>query len=341
MKEVRVALIGFGGIAKSHKAGYESIAAEGLPIRLVAICDVDEKRFAAGSVTNLGVEKAASLEGINTYTDLEKLIAEEDFDMADICVPTYLHKEVAIRLMKAGKDVLSEKPMALSSADCEEMLRVAKECDSRLMIGQVLRFEPTYLYLKECVDDGRFGKLKHLFMERLSALPRWGFEHWFEDTARSGGCILDMHIHDIDMARFLLGEPGEVSADAYDETVRWQVIDSRLFYDNNVTVVARGSWDEATSVPFTAGYRARFEKASVILDGSGVTVYPDGGKPYKPELPAKKRMAEEIKALAALAADHSVKESVNPPESAYLTVKLVEKLRESVELGGARVKVDY
>ena len=76
MNEVRVAMLGFGGIAQSHKRGYELLEAEGAPIRLVAICDVDASRFETASATNLGTEKRADLTGIQTYTDADAMLAE-------------------------------------------------------------------------------------------------------------------------------------------------------------------------------------------------------------------------------------------------------------------------
>ncbi len=339
MKKTRVAMIGFGWIAKSHRSAYEQLKREGAPVELVAVCDIDEKRFTTASATNLGTEKKADLSGIATYTDVDQMLAEVDFDMADICIPSYLHRNMAVKMMRAGKDVLSEKPMALCTEDCMEMIRVSKECDRRLMIGQCLRFEPSYLYLKKCIDEGTFGRLKNLFMDRLSVYPTWGFENWFSDTEKSGGCIMDLHIHDIDMARFLLGEPKAVSAVAYDGISRWQVINTRLFYDG-VTVIANGSWDEASTVKFSAGFRARFENASVILAADGVTIYPDSGTPYQPELPHANRMAEEIRSIAAMSADRTKVCTANPPESAAKSVTLVEKLRESIALDGANIKIE-
>lgn len=337
MKEVKVALLGFGGIAKSHKKGYDLLAAEGANIRLVAICDVNPEQFKKSDASiNLGSDGKLALDDIHTYTDCDEMIAKEEIDMVDVCLPTYLHKEYTVRMLKAGKHVLCEKPMALNSKDCAEMLRVAKECDRKLMVGQCLRFEPAYVYLKECVESGRFGKLKYLHMDRLSGLPKWGFEGWFRDTARSGGCLLDMHIHDVDMARFLLGEPQAVSCVAYDDTVRWQVVNSRLYYDD-VVVIADGSWDESPLKKFYMGFRARFEEAELEMNGSKLTVYPNEGEAYEPELTAQNRMAEEIRLLATLVADPEATNEVNTPESAAATVALCEKLMESADQGGVIV----
>lgn len=336
MKEVRVAMIGFGGIAKSHKKGYEILAAEGANVRLVAICDIDPSRFTAGTVTNLGAEKAANLDGINTYTNVDEMLEKEDFSMVDICIPTYLHCEYAIKMMKAGKHVLSEKPMALNSADCEKMLAAAKEYNRVLMIGQCLRFEPAYLYLKKCVDEGTFGKLKNMRMHRMSSHPMWGFEQWYTKTEKSGGCIMDLHIHDVDMARFLLGEPDSVSCLSYDGMTRWLDVNSRLFYpEQGVNVFIDSTFDQSDRIRFRCGCNARFERANVIITGDNVEVFPDGADPFTPELEKADRMAEEIRKTAKLSVDPAETNEANPPESARNTIRLIELLRESAAQNGA------
>lgn len=338
MEEVKVALVGFGGIARAHNVGYRILAKEGAPVRLVAVCDVNPDQFASQLNINIETENKGLPADIHTYTDVDELIANEEFDMVDICLPSYLHKEYAIKLMEAGKHVLSEKPMALTSSDCDEMIEVSRRTGRKLMIGQCLRFNAAYLYLKDCVDSGRFGKARHVFMHRLSAQPRWGFERWFEDTEKSGGCILDMHIHDVDMARFLFGEPEAVSTVALDGDTRWQVENTRLYY-KNMLVSVNGSWDEAATVRFSAGFRVRFDDASVVLEGGKVTVYPEKGEVYSPELPKTDHMAEEIRMFAHSIMDESIVNTSNPPESARDTVRLVEKLRESAARNGEIVKL--
>ena len=285
MKEIIVAMIGYGGIARAHAKGYSTLADENYPVKLVAVCDVDEKRFESQMSINIETGQKGLPEDVHIYTDVEELIKNEEYDMVDICIPTYLHKEYAVRFMELGKDVLCEKPMALNSKDCEIMIETSKKTGRKLMIGQCLRFNPAYLYLKECIDNNTFGQIRHISMHRLSALPRWGFEHWFEDAEKSGGCILDMHIHDVDMARFLLGEPEAVSVCSIDNEMRWQYNNTRLFY-KNALVTINGSWDEGDSFVFGVGFRARFEKASVVLEGSILKVYPNEGEAFIPEVPA-------------------------------------------------------
>ena len=119
---IKVAIIGFGGISKVHYNGYLALKAENVPVELVAVCDVNPERFDIPIKTNLDVTPQPLAANIRTYTDVNELLAKEDFDMADICLPTYLHKEYAVQMLNAGKHVLCEKPMALNAEECDEMI---------------------------------------------------------------------------------------------------------------------------------------------------------------------------------------------------------------------------
>ena len=144
---------------------------------------------------------------------------------------------------------------------------------------------------------------------------------------------MDLHIHDVDMIRFLFGEPKSVSAVAVDHITRWQYISSRFFYDGFVAE-ATGSWLEPKGMSFRAGYRVCFENATVILDTDGITVHKTDGESYKAEYTPANRMAEEIRLLATTIAEPDTVNAVNTPESAASTVALVEALRKSADNGG-------
>ena len=336
---VKVAIIGFGGIARAHNAGYSNLVKEGVPVKLVAVCDINPTQFESSLSINIDTGKIGLPKDIHTYTSVDELIEKENFDMADICLPTYLHAEYAIKLLKAGKHVLSEKPMALNVEQCNAMIATAKQVNRKLMIGQCLRFASAYLYLKDCIDTEKYGKLRHLFMDRLSAQPRWGFEHWFEDTDRCGGCILDMHIHDVDMVRFLLGEPSAVSTVALDGDVRWQVENTRMYYDDKLVVI-NGSWGEAATWKFKSSFRARFDKVTLLSDGHSVTVYPNEGEVFEAELANHNHyIMEEIRAFINDLIAGNFESEVNSPESARESVKIIEKLRESAERCGEIIKL--
>lgn len=332
MKTINVAILGFGGIAQSHLAGYERLKKENFPVKLVALCDIDPARF--DHVMKKGDEY--TVYGQHVYTDLDTMLANEEIDTVDICLPTYLHKEYAIRCMQAGKHVQSEKPMALSSADCAEMIRVAEECGKHFMIGQCLRFNANYLAVKDIIDSGKYGRVLCTGMKRFSALPRWGYDKWFPDYTRSGGEMLDMSIHDYDMARFLYGEPDYVSAFCVNYELPEQASSVRLQYADGSFVSVEGSWAEGDTSPFTCGIHVTLEKASVYWDGTMkyVRVCPSGAPAYNIDLPDVDHMAEEIRFFAKVVAGEMTNEK-NTPASAMKTVVLIEKLRESCHANGA------
>lgn len=338
MEKVKVCLLGFGGIARSHFKSYLKLAQRNAPVELVAICDIDPEQFRKGVSMNLGGSAAESLDAYNLYTDAVEMVEKERPDVVDICLPSYLHCEYSVKMMRMGCHVLSEKPMGLSFAQCQEMIDVSKETGKHLMVGQCLRFDPTYNFLKDRLADGAFGPLHYAYFERLSALPLWGFENWFRDSDRSGGCILDMHIHDVDMVRYLFGEPEYVSAVATDGQCRWQVVNSRFDFGDGRLIVADGSWDESKTTKFHAGYRVRFANAEVFCDGVKVTVRPDEGEEYMADLPPSTRMADEIECLALTVLGRSEDRRISAVEAAK-TVALVEKLRESAANRGTPVKV--
>lgn len=328
MNGVKVALIGFGGIARSHNGAYKRLSDRGVKVSLVAVCDKNAEQFTKNITINLGADETPLPEGIHLYNDIDELIAKEDFDMADICLPTFLHKSFAIKLLNAGKHVFCEKPMALSSKDCEEMLEAAKKNNRHLLIGHVLRFDRRYYYLKHCVDTACFGKLKNITMERLSIYPTWGDF----STERSGGLPLDTHIHDIDMAQYLLGKPNKVSCIIHEDAPHCQLIHSRLFYDDAVVLV-EGAWDVAFEDVFRAGYKARFENASVVCSGNTVKVYPKDGEPFSPELDGVEAIEAELNHMIDIILNPNLP-CINPPEGSMLSVQIVEHLRKSANLGG-------
>ena len=338
MKEVRVAMIGYGGIARSHNQGYHRLVASGEPVRLVAVCDINEDQFKNQIGINIDNGTAGLPEGIHTYTNVDDLLTNEEFDMADICLPTYLHSEYAVKFLNAGKHVLSEKPMALSVEQCDAMIEAARGANRKLMIGQCLRFDKCYLYLKDCIDSGKYGNLRHLFMERLSAMPRWGFEHWFEHHEKSGGSILDLHIHDVDMVRFLLGEPSAVSTVALDGEDRWQVENTRMYYPGKLVCI-NASFDESPTAAFKVGYRARFEKATLISDCQTVTVCPDDAEAFTVEFADNHHIEAEIRVFIRQLLAGQIENAQNAPESSRETVRLIEKLRQSAALDGAIIKL--
>lgn len=278
--KLKVALIGCGGMGMTHNLALKALSKE-WDIEMTAIADCREEALKKG---------AALWTGVHTYDTGMELLAQETPDIVHICLPSYLHAEHAIVAMKKGSHVFIEKPVCLTREDGERLLKAEKETGVKVMVGQVLRSFPEYLYLKKVYEEGALGKLKSLVMQRISGKVKWGFENWFHDEVKSGSVVLDLHIHDLDFLRYMLGEPDsfEVKAAAYDSGMINQVVASYQF--GKVFAVAEAVWDESPALKFEPSYRACFEKGTLCFNGTrtpSLTFYSTDGEISYPKLKQK------------------------------------------------------
>lgn len=268
---IKVGLIGCGFMGGMHAACYAALAELG--VKVTAVADV-RPEFA---------EKLAN--GAEIYATGMELIEKADVDVVDVCLPTHLHAAHAVAAMKAGKNVFVEKPVAFKDEDMELILKTEAETGAKVQVGQVIRQWTEYVWLKKVVDEGTFGKIKHAMFRRLSSWPDWAWEGWLHQVDKSGGVAVDMHVHDVDYVRYILGEPDVVKAHAHrDAEGVIQQINVVYGYGNDVSVAIEAGWEYPATFPFTSGFRVKFEKATVILDAGVLTVYPVEGAAYNPEL---------------------------------------------------------
>lgn len=331
---LKICILGYGGIARAHKAGYTALKKKG-KAKLVAVCDTDPARFEQAVKTNLdsGEAKAEPLP-FNTYTDLDEMLEKEQPDIVTVCLPTFLHKEKTVYLLQKGYNVMCEKPMSLKYEDCLEMINAAKSAGKILMIGQCVRFFSEYEYLKNIIDSGEYGKVRSAYFHRLSVPPVWGWQNWFMDSDLSGGCIHDLHIHDIDFIRYAFGEPRKVSCISREGYTKWESAVTSLWYDG-FAVTAIGDWS-LKNHPFEPAYRVAFEKATVEMSGGKVTVYPVDGEKLEPEIPAKNGYGAEVEYMCDVL-NGETENTKNRPESAAISVKLAETLKISAARDGEPV----
>ncbi|MBQ8683443.1 MAG: Gfo/Idh/MocA family oxidoreductase [Clostridia bacterium] len=333
---LKVAIIGYGGIAGAHAPSWQLLEERG-KAKLVAVCDIDPDNFSATVETNINSGRELPAD-VRTYTDYKEMLANEELDLVDICLPTPLHKDVTIDVLNSGINVQCEKPMARNYAQTQEMIAAAKASGKILMIGLGLRFAVEYEYVKKLIESGEYGRPVAASFQRLSGPPLWSRWHsWYMNHEESGGCLLDMHIHDVDMVRHLFGEPKAVSCVTQDLYAGDDVVHSRFIYDD-LAVTAVGDWSlEGTG--FYCGYRIAFEKATVICEMSKVTVYPRGGEAFEPELNGDNFFTRELTVISdAVAGNGEV--AVTPPQSAAKSIRLCELLKESANANGAIVSCD-
>ena len=201
---MKIGIIGCGGMGTTHYLSLRALAEqEGVEVTCIAEC---RKEF---------LDKAASyFPNARTYEYGMDLIKNEELDIVHICLPSYMHAEHAIAALEKGMNVFVEKPVCLTEEDCQALLDAEKRSGKKVMVGQVVRSFKEYKFLKEAYDSGRYGKLKSMVMQRISGDVRWGFENWFQDEKKSGSVVLDLHVHDLDFIRYMLGEPKSMDVKA-------------------------------------------------------------------------------------------------------------------------------
>ena len=190
--------------------------------------------------------------------------------------------DLAIRAMEAGKHVLVEKPIALSLEDADAMLAAAARTGRLLMVAQVLRFWPEFALLKDLVEDGRYGALVAAHFKRVISRPDWAGDDWFADPRKTGGAVVDLHIHDTDFVQYLFGPPAAVASGgviAPDGQVDYLVTHYR-YPGANRCITAQSGAVAQKGVEFEHGYDVYFERAHLRYNSAvspQVTVYPEGG----------------------------------------------------------------
>jgi predicted dehydrogenase len=212
-KPLNIGMIGYGFMGRAHSNAYTKVShffdLEYTPV-LKAVCARDPekaKQFAA----KWGYE---SIE-----TDWKKLLERKDIDAVDICTPNNLHKEIAIAAAKAGKMILCEKPLAMDTAEGEEMCQAVEKAGVANIVWYNYRRIPAVTFAKEIIDSGKLGRIFHYRANFLqdwtinADLPQGGAALWRLDAAAAGsGVTGDLLAHCIDTALWLNGSISNVTA---------------------------------------------------------------------------------------------------------------------------------
>jgi predicted dehydrogenase len=338
---MKVGLCGYGPMGRMHA----QLLTQHEGVQLVAIADVQaELRGRAGTER-----------GVATFASGEELIDAGIAEVIFVCAPTYLHAPLTIRALNAGAHVFCEKPMGLNPAQCAAMIAASRRAERMLIIGQVLRFWPEYVFLKQAIESGRYGRLQSLSMTRVGGVSI-GFERWFLDEQRGGMQIFDRHIHDTDLVIWLLGVPEAVQAFGFAKDARTEggIVHSftRYLY-KDMAISAEGSADLPAKYPFTMGYRAVFDHTAIEYSSRQtptLTLY-GSGEPESPALPQP--LGEVQSGLNIAAASAYFLEEVYffdcirkgrcpqiiTPESARDTIRVVRAEIRSARRDGARIRI--
>ncbi|HYC39256.1 MAG TPA: Gfo/Idh/MocA family oxidoreductase [Chitinophagaceae bacterium] len=198
MEKIRFALVGCGKIGERH-AGH--ILSQGV---LQAVCDVDRERL----------KKAEAAYGVKGYADLDEMLGQEkEIDVVSVCTPNGLHAEHSIKALRAGYHVLCEKPMAISSRDCGEMIKVAEQMNRRLFVIKQNRYNPPVAAVKKALDENRLGTVYNVqltcFWNRDDNYYR---NSWKGTKLLDGGSLFTQFSHFIDLLYWFFGDVQRVAA---------------------------------------------------------------------------------------------------------------------------------
>jgi predicted dehydrogenase len=261
---IQVALIGAGSMGTVHSNAYREIG----NASITAVVDVNVER----------ARQIALIHGAHVYTSVDEMLAKETVHMVDICTPTFSHKNIAVQCAERGLHILVEKPIAYTLEESRSMLESAHRNKVLFMVAQVLRFWPEYAYLKRVYDQRLYGRLIQVWFSRVCGAPALDWGGWFPDPAHNSLAPFELHIHDLDFIFYLLGKPSAVSSVGVDRPeIHASYLKTNYQYKHlpGVIVEAEGGWWQGP-LPFSAGFRAVFEKAVLVYEREQLTLYETG-----------------------------------------------------------------
>ncbi|MDF2670815.1 MAG: oxidoreductase [Paenibacillus sp.] len=252
MAKLRIGIIGTGGIANGkHMPSLQKLD----QVEMVAFCDIVEER-AVKAANEYGSE------GAKVYTDYRELLKDGSIDVIHVCTPNYNHAEISVAAMEAGKHVMSEKPMAITSAEARSMVDASKRTGKKLTVGYNNRFRPDSQHLKKVCEAGQLGEIYYAKAHaiRRRAVPTWGV--FLDEEKQGGGPLIDIGTHALDLTLWMMDnyKPVSVTGSVYHklgsrpnsanawgpwDPEKFTVEDSAFGYikmENGATIVLESSW---------------------------------------------------------------------------------------------------
>ena len=250
MRNMRAGIIGCGGIANSKHL--PAIKKQG-KIDMVAFCDIVEER-AAKAKEEYGTEDA------KVFTDYKELL-KMDLDAVYVTTPNREHSFISIDAMKAGKNVMCEKPMAKTAADAKAMLDTAKATGKILTIGYQNRYRADSTYLKKACEHDELGDIYYAKAHaiRRRAVPTWGV--FLNEEEQGGGPLIDIGTHALDLTLWMMDnyEPDTVMGSVY-----------KKLGNQTETANAWGDWnpEEYTVEDSAFGFIKMKNGATIVLESA-------------------------------------------------------------------------
>ncbi|MCJ8008264.1 Gfo/Idh/MocA family protein [Lederbergia wuyishanensis] len=193
---MKIAVVGSGKLGQRHLSAWSKI--EG--IEIVGVIARNQERL----------EKVASEYGTKAFNSIDELVANTEVDVFDICTPTHTHAALVMEAANQKKHIICEKPLALTSEEAEDIIKVCAENNVQLLVAQTLRFFPEYVNAREQVKNGAIGKPGVMRLSR--GVPYPAKDSWYTDESKSGGLFMDLGVHDLDWVLWTFGDVERVMA---------------------------------------------------------------------------------------------------------------------------------
>lgn len=187
------AVYGAGFMGRTHMEAYRRLSG----VHIAAVIDPVAER----------AQQLADTTGAGSFCSIAEAACSCHLDFIDICIPTPYHADAIQESFDHACHVLVEKPMTATADDLKNIQYIAAEASRRLMVAHVCRFIPSYIYAKETSRSERLGRPILFSARRYSQTPDWSMNDWINNRALSGGTMVDLSIHDIDIANWILGSP--------------------------------------------------------------------------------------------------------------------------------------
>ena len=201
---IHVAIVGIGAISPAHIEAYKRFADL---CEVTVLCDLDLKK-AKEKAQDYGLKR------VPVFKDIDEICADPEIDLVSICTPPSTHASIAVRLLKAGKHVLIEKPMAASLEECDRINQTAKEQNRIVSVIAQNRFFTPMMKVKQILDQQLIGKVLHSQVDSFWWRGNCYYDLWWRGTweKEGGGCTLNHAVHHIDILQWMNGMPTEVTA---------------------------------------------------------------------------------------------------------------------------------
>jgi len=284
-------------------------------------------------------QEAAEKYGAATYESLEPVLEDASIQVVDCCLPTFLHRDCVVACLEAGKDVLCEKPITLDPSDADDILDAVKRTGRKFMTAQVIRFWPEYVVTKQVIDSGALGAPLAALAHRYVPAPDWSWDDWLLDAERSGGAVIDNHIHDLDYLNWVFGKPTKVYARGL-QSERGAVdhVFTTLGYENGRMAFAESGFFTPAGTGLVMSLKVICEEGCIHLSNitePTLTVQRPNADPEHPSLPEDDGYVAEIKYFLDCVERDVMPETVTP-EDAKLALQVADAARLSA-LGGGEV----